>query len=408
MALIKEILRTMDYGPSPEGASTSGPGSRSTKAASVTSSRCASPSPATLFDVFNPATGERIAARDQGRRPTSTRRSTRRARLKPNGRSSPATSGAKHLYALARHVQKRERFLAVLETIDNGKPIRETRDIDIPLVARHFYHHAGWASLIESEFPGTSRSASAGRSSRGISAADAGLEDRARARGRQHGRAEARRVYAADRARLRRESASRRDSPRASSTSSPATARPARRSSRMRASTRSPSPARPRSAAKSARRPPAPARSCRSSSAASRRSSCSRMPISTARSRAWSTRSGSTRARCAARARGCWCRRASRGPLREAARAHGEVARRRSARQVDRHGRDRRPGPTRAHQALVRRGREGGREFWRRRDAAGQGLLLSADAVHRSRAGLDLGAGGNFWPGAGVDDLSHA
>src|SRR5439155_18732414 len=40
------------------------------------------------------------------------------------------------------------------ETIDNGKPIRETRDIDIPLVARHFYHHAGWAQLIESEFPG--------------------------------------------------------------------------------------------------------------------------------------------------------------------------------------------------------------------------------------------------------------
>ncbi len=62
---------------------------------------------------------------------------------------------AKHLYALARHVQKRERFLSVLETIDNGKPIRESRDIDIPLVARHFYHHAGWASLIESEFPGT-------------------------------------------------------------------------------------------------------------------------------------------------------------------------------------------------------------------------------------------------------------
>ena len=42
----------------------------------------------------------------------------------------------------------------MLETIDNGKPIRETRDIDVPLVARHFYHNAGWASLAESEFPG--------------------------------------------------------------------------------------------------------------------------------------------------------------------------------------------------------------------------------------------------------------
>ena len=61
---------------------------------------------------------------------------------------------SKHLYALARHVQKRERFLSVLETIDNGSD-RELRDIDVPLVARHFYHHAGWASLIDSEFPGT-------------------------------------------------------------------------------------------------------------------------------------------------------------------------------------------------------------------------------------------------------------
>ena len=51
-------------------------------------------------------------------------------------------------------MQKNSRLLAVLETLDNGKPIRETRDIDVPLVARHFYHHAGWAQLVEREFPG--------------------------------------------------------------------------------------------------------------------------------------------------------------------------------------------------------------------------------------------------------------
>ena len=56
---------------------------------------------------------------------------------------------AKYLYALARLIQKHSRFLSVLETIDNGKPIRETRDIDIPLVARHFYYHAGWAKKID-------------------------------------------------------------------------------------------------------------------------------------------------------------------------------------------------------------------------------------------------------------------
>jgi len=60
---------------------------------------------------------------------------------------------AQYLYALARQIQKHSRLFAVLETIDNGKSIRESRDIDIPLVARHFYHHAGWAQIMESELP---------------------------------------------------------------------------------------------------------------------------------------------------------------------------------------------------------------------------------------------------------------
>ncbi len=58
---------------------------------------------------------------------------------------------ARHLYAIARNIQKHARLLAVVESIDNGKPIRESRDIDVPLAARHFYHHAGWAQLLESE-----------------------------------------------------------------------------------------------------------------------------------------------------------------------------------------------------------------------------------------------------------------
>ncbi|MEE9454179.1 MAG: aldehyde dehydrogenase family protein [Paracoccaceae bacterium] len=61
---------------------------------------------------------------------------------------------AKYLYAIARLVNKHARLFAVLETMDNGKPIRESRDIDIPLVIRHFYHHAGWAQLMDSEMPG--------------------------------------------------------------------------------------------------------------------------------------------------------------------------------------------------------------------------------------------------------------
>jgi aldehyde dehydrogenase (NAD+) len=61
---------------------------------------------------------------------------------------------ARHLYAIARGVQKHARLLAVLESLDNGKSIRESRDLDVPLVARHFYHHAGWAQLMERELPG--------------------------------------------------------------------------------------------------------------------------------------------------------------------------------------------------------------------------------------------------------------
>jgi aldehyde dehydrogenase (NAD+) len=72
----------------------------------------------------------------------------------------PAWSGlsgharARHLYAIARAVQKHSRILAVLESLDNGKPIRESRDLDVPLVARHFYYHAGWAQLAETELAG--------------------------------------------------------------------------------------------------------------------------------------------------------------------------------------------------------------------------------------------------------------
>ena len=61
---------------------------------------------------------------------------------------------AKVLYALARLIQKHSRLISVLESLDNGKPIRESRDIDIPLAIRHFYHHAGWAQLQEKEFSG--------------------------------------------------------------------------------------------------------------------------------------------------------------------------------------------------------------------------------------------------------------
>ena len=61
---------------------------------------------------------------------------------------------AKHLYSLARHVQKHARLVAVVEALDNGKTIRETRDADTAAVVRHLYHHAGWAQLAGEKLPG--------------------------------------------------------------------------------------------------------------------------------------------------------------------------------------------------------------------------------------------------------------
>ncbi len=106
------------------------------------------------FAVNNPATGTTLAKVTQGT-DSDVDAAVRAARTAlPQWQALGGHGRARHLYALARAVQKHARLLAVLETMDNGKPIRETRDLDIPLVARHFYHHAGWAQLLDSEFAG--------------------------------------------------------------------------------------------------------------------------------------------------------------------------------------------------------------------------------------------------------------
>src|SRR5262249_27686166 len=102
-----------------------------------------------FFDSIDPSTGEKIASIAQGSAADieAAVESARKAFQKWRGVSGHAR--ALFLYAMARAAQRHSRRLAVLKTIDNGKPIRKSRDIDIPLVARHFYHHAGWAQLLE-------------------------------------------------------------------------------------------------------------------------------------------------------------------------------------------------------------------------------------------------------------------
>ena len=109
-----------------------------------------------FFDTTDPASGEKIAEVAQGSA-ADIDAAVRAARNAfPQWQGLAAHARARHLYALARAIQRHSRRLAVLETIDNGKPIRESRDLDIPLVVRHFYHHAGWAQLLDTEFPNDS------------------------------------------------------------------------------------------------------------------------------------------------------------------------------------------------------------------------------------------------------------
>src|SRR5208282_2717136 len=105
------------------------------------------------FDTLDPSNEEKLASVAQGSS-ADIDAAVRAARSAfPKWQALTPHIRARYLYALARLVQKHSRLLAVLETMDNGKPIRESRDIDIPLVARHFYHHAGWAQLLAQEFP---------------------------------------------------------------------------------------------------------------------------------------------------------------------------------------------------------------------------------------------------------------
>src|ERR1019366_1902526 len=111
------------------------------------------PAAGEYFDTVDPSNGEKLASVAQGSA-ADVDAAVKAARAAFSGwQALSPHSRARYLYAIARLVQKHSRLLAVLETMDNGKPIREGRDIDIPLVARHFYHHAGWAQLLEREFP---------------------------------------------------------------------------------------------------------------------------------------------------------------------------------------------------------------------------------------------------------------
>ncbi|UGY13415.1 aldehyde dehydrogenase family protein [Bradyrhizobium septentrionale] len=151
---VAQYYETMDYGPAPEA---DGEARAWLKRHDATfghyiGGKFVAPQSGKHLTTIEPATGKTLAKIAQGasadvEAAVGAARSAQPlwAKLGGHGR-------ARHLYALARMLQRHARLFAVLEAIDNGKPIRETRDLDVPLAARHFLYHAGWAQLQEREF----------------------------------------------------------------------------------------------------------------------------------------------------------------------------------------------------------------------------------------------------------------
>ena len=156
MPTIPELFESMEWGPAPEAPAKANAwldGHQRTFGHLIGGSEVA-PSDGQHFETVNPATRQILARVAQGS-VADVGAAVAAARAAQQGWWDLGGHGrARQMYALARHIQKHSRLFAVLESLDNGKPIRESRDIDIPLVARHFYHHAGWAQLMDREFPG--------------------------------------------------------------------------------------------------------------------------------------------------------------------------------------------------------------------------------------------------------------
>jgi aldehyde dehydrogenase (NAD+) len=149
------IFETMDYGPAPESAAEARAWLRERGGIA---GHFINGKWGPLRDDFassNPATGEKLAGVTKGTA-EEVETAVKAARKAQPAWGKDAARRARVLYAIARLMQKHSRLLATMETLDNGKPIRESRDIDVPLATRHFYYHAGLAQLLPTEMPGHS------------------------------------------------------------------------------------------------------------------------------------------------------------------------------------------------------------------------------------------------------------
>jgi aldehyde dehydrogenase (NAD+) len=153
---VKALFDTLEYGPAPESPDMANLWlqKRDNMLDHFIGGDWVVPDSGEYFPSHNPSNGDLLAVVADGNA-TDVNRAVAAAADALEGWVAMGGHGrARFLYAMARQIQKNSRLFAVLESMDNGKPVRESRDIDIPLVARHFYHHAGWAQLMQDQLPG--------------------------------------------------------------------------------------------------------------------------------------------------------------------------------------------------------------------------------------------------------------
>jgi aldehyde dehydrogenase (NAD+) len=153
---VKAIFESMEYGPAPESPEQAQQWlqDRDNTLLHFIRGKWVEPESGEFFDTVNPASGERLAKVADGNDADVNRAVAAAADALEGWVAMGGHSRARYLYAMARHIQKSSRMFSVLESMDNGKPIRESRDIDIPLAARHFYYHAGWAQVMQEQMAG--------------------------------------------------------------------------------------------------------------------------------------------------------------------------------------------------------------------------------------------------------------
>ena len=153
MNKLTELFKNMEYGPAPESADAVNTWlqEHDHRFGLLINNQWVHPTKAKTYTSYNPATGEKLAETTQAGQTEVDQAVAAARQAFTTWSKTPGTVRARYIYAIARNIQKHSRLLAVLETMDNGKPIRESRDIDVPLLARHFYYYAGWAQLMDTE-----------------------------------------------------------------------------------------------------------------------------------------------------------------------------------------------------------------------------------------------------------------